>query len=342
MEKQVMIKQKRKILLGTIGLFLAVFFLSFFLGKYPIPIVDFVHVVLNKFIPIDQTWSSQIETILFKIRFPRIIMAVVIGSGISVAGATYQALFQNPMVSQDILGASQGAAFGAAIALFFSLKYEQVILLSFLFGLLAVGTVLLINTFLRNSSILTLVLIGMMVGSLFSSAVSFLKLVGDPMNTLPAITYWLMGSLSSIKMQDLRFAVPLILLGMIPIFLLRWRLNVLSLGEELALSLGVNSQRLRVILISTATLITATAVSVSGLIGWVGLIVPHFSRLLIGNDHRYSIPITAILGGTFLLFVDDLSRLITTSEIPIGILTSFIGAPVFVGLIIKNNRSLKE
>ncbi|MHC5229250.1 FecCD family ABC transporter permease [Enterococcus sp. LJL99] len=342
MKKQAMSKQKNIIFLGTISLFLLVFILSFFLGKYPIPISDFFRAVLNKFIPIEQTWSTQIETILFKIRFPRIIMAVVIGSGISVAGATYQALFQNPMVSQDILGASQGAAFGAAIGLFFALKYEQVILFSFVFGLLAVGTVLLINKFLRNSSILTLVLIGMMIGSLFSSAVSFLKLVGDPTNTLPAITYWLMGSLSSIKMQDLRFSVPLILVGMIPIFLLRWRLNVLSLGEEAALSLGINSQRLRVALIAAATLITATAVSITGLIGWVGLIVPHFSRLLIGNDHRYSIPITAILGGTFLLFVDDLSRLITTSEIPIGILTSFIGAPIFVVLIAKNNRSIKN
>lgn len=342
MKKQAMSKQKKIIFLGTISLFLFVFILSFFLGKYPIPISDFFRAVLNKFIPIEQTWSTQIETILFKIRFPRIIMAVVIGSGISVAGATYQALFQNPMVSQDILGASQGAAFGAAIGLFFALKYEQVILFSFVFGLLAVGTVLLINKFLRNSSILTLVLIGMMIGSLFSSAVSFLKLVGDPTNTLPAITYWLMGSLSSIKMQDLRFSVPLILVGMIPIFLLRWRLNVLSLGEEAALSLGINSQRLRVVLIAAATLITATAVSITGLIGWVGLIVPHFSRLLIGNDHRYNIPITAILGGTFLLFVDDFSRLITTSEIPIGILTSFIGAPIFVVLIAKNNRSIKN
>ena len=342
MKKQAIIKQKNIIFFGSILLFLFVFIFSFFLGKYPIPIADFFHIVLNKVIPQKQTWSSEIETILFNIRFPRIIMAVIIGSGISVAGATYQALFQNPMVSQDTLGASQGAAFGAAVGLFLSLNYEQVIFSSFIFGLLAVSTVLVINKCLRNHSILTLVLIGMMIGSLFSSAVSFLKLVGDPMNTLPAITYWLMGSLSSIKLQDVSFAVPLILVGMFPIFLLRWRLNVLSLGEEVALSLGVNSQRLRVVLIAAATLITATAVSVSGLIGWVGLIVPHFSRLLIGNDHRYSIPITAILGGTFLLVVDDLSRTITTSEIPIGILTSFIGAPIFVLLIIKNNRTLRD
>ncbi|OTN89978.1 hypothetical protein A5819_002476 [Enterococcus sp. 7E2_DIV0204] len=340
--KQSTTKQKKIILLASVLLFLLVFIISFFLGKFPIAMDDFFKVVLNKIIPLEQTWSSQVETILFKIRFPRIIMAVVIGGGISVAGATYQALFQNPMISQDILGASQGAAFGAAMGLFFSLTYEQVISLSFIFGLLAVGAVLLMSRFLRTDSVLNMVLIGMMIGSLFSSAVSFLKLVGDPTNTLPAITYWLMGSLSSINKQNVVFAAPLILVGMMPIFLLRWRLNVISLGEEEALSLGVNSRVLRVILILAATLITASAVSVSGLIGWVGLVVPHFSRMLVGNDYRYSIPMTAILGGTFLLFVDDFSRLITTSEIPIGILTSFIGAPIFLLLIAKNNRSVRQ
>ena len=338
--RQSLSKHKKIILLGTILLFFIVLIVSFLLGKYPITLTDFLRAVINKIIPLEQTWSTQVETILFKIRFPRIIMAAVIGSGISVAGATYQALFQNPMISQDILGASQGAAFGAAVGLFFSLTYEQVISLSFLFGLLAVAVVLLLNRWLKSKSVLNMVLIGMMIGSLFSSAVSFLKLVGDPTNTLPAITYWLMGSLSAIKMQDLHFAVPLILVGMIPIFLLRWRLNVLSLGEEEALSLGVNSRQLRIILITAATLITAAAVSVSGLIGWVGLIVPHFSRLVIGNDHRYSIPVSAILGGTFLLFVDDFSRLLSTSEIPIGILTSFIGAPIFLILIAKSSRAV--
>ncbi|MGX7136456.1 FecCD family ABC transporter permease [Enterococcus silesiacus] len=336
------VNQKKIVIWGSLLLFLVVLSLSFFLGKFSISVTDFFRAVGNKVIPLEQTWSSQVETILFKIRFPRIIMAVVIGGGISVAGATYQALFQNPMISQDILGASQGAAFGAAIGLFFSFTYEQVISLSFVFGLLAVAAVLLVSRFLRTDSVLNMVLIGMMIGSLFSSAVSFLKLVGDPTNTLPAITYWLMGSLASIKIQNVQFAAPLILVGMVPIFLLRWRLNIISLGEEEALSLGVNSRILRVILILAATLITASAVSVSGLIGWVGLVVPHFSRMLIGNDYRYSIPVTALLGGTFLLIVDDFSRMLATSEIPIGILTSFIGAPIFLLLIAKNNRSVRS
>jgi iron complex transport system permease protein len=333
------IKQKQLIILGSLGVFLLVMTISFLLGKFPISFTEFWQALLNKIVPIAKSENSQVDTILFKIRFPRIIMAVVIGAGISVAGAAYQALFQNPMISQDILGASQGAAFGAAIGLFFSMTYEQVIGLSFGFGLLAVGTVLLFNHFLGSRSILNLILIGMMIGSLFSAAVSFLKLVGDPTNTLPAITYWLMGSLSGIKGQNVLFAAPLILIGMIPILVLRWRLNVISLGEEEAASLGVNSRHLRIILIIAATMITAAAVSVSGLIGWVGLIVPHFARLLVGTDNRYSLPLTAILGSTFLLVVDDFARLMTTSEIPIGILTSFIGAPIFIFLISKNSRT---
>ncbi|MFK4567383.1 FecCD family ABC transporter permease [Enterococcus sp. UD-01] len=333
------ITRKRLIIIGSLCVFFLVMAVSFFLGKFPIPFTEFWQAMLNKVMPIAENTNSQVETILFKIRFPRIIMAVVIGAGISVAGAAYQALFQNPMISQDILGASQGAAFGAAIGLFFSMAYEHVIGLSFGFGLLAVGAVLLFNHFLGSRSVLNLILIGMMIGSLFSAAVSFLKLVGDPTNTLPAITYWLMGSLSGIKEQNVLFAAPLILIGMIPILVLRWRLNVISLGEEEAASLGVNSRRLRIILIIAATLITAAAVSVSGLIGWVGLIVPHFARLLVGTDNRYSLPLTAILGSTFLLVVDDFARLMTTSEIPIGILTSFIGAPIFIFLIAKNSRT---
>ncbi|MTD38116.1 iron chelate uptake ABC transporter family permease subunit [Erwinia sp. CPCC 100877] len=339
MKRKGRITHKRLIILGSLCFFLLVMTVSFFLGKFPIPFTDFWHAVFSKVVPLQRNWSSQVETILFKIRFPRIIMAVVIGAGISVAGAAYQALFQNPMISQDILGASQGAAFGAALGLFLAMTYEQVVALSFGFGLLAVGAVLVFNHFLGSRSILNLILIGMMVGSLFSAAVSFLKLVGDPTNTLPAITYWLMGSLSGIKQQNVFFAAPLIIIGMLPIIVLRWRLNVISLGEEEAASLGVNSRHLRIILILAATLITASAVSVSGLIGWVGLIVPHFSRLLVGTDNRYSMPLTAILGSTFLLVVDDFARLMTTSEIPIGILTSFIGAPIFIFLISKNSRT---
>lgn len=333
--------KKATIVLGSALVFLMIFLLSFFLGKFPISLTDFWRATFNKVVPFKQTWSSQVEVVLFQIRFPRIILAAVIGAGISIAGATYQAIFQNPMISQDILGASNGAAFGAATALFFALTYQQVIGLSFLFGLLAVGSVLVIDRFLRSTATLKLVLIGLMIGSLFSSAVSFLKLVCDPTNTLPTITYWLMGSLASSNQHNVFFAVPLILLGMLPIFLLRWQLNMLALGEEEALTLGVNSSFLRLVFIACATLITAAAVSVSGLIGWVGLVVPHFSRILVGQDYRFSIPTTALLGSSFLLLVDNCSRLLTTSEIPIGILTSFIGAPIFLILLVQDSRAVR-
>lgn len=333
--------KKRHLTLFLLGIFLIVaIVVSGYLGKYPIEFREYMETVLAHVFPAHFEEIPEVATILFKIRWPRIILAVLIGAGLSMSGATYQALFQNPMLSQDILGASQGAAFGAALGLFFNQSYEVVVFSSFLFGLGAVLLVLGINRLIKSQSKLNMILIGMMVGSLFSSAVSFLKLIGDPTNTLPAITYWLMGSLSSIKMQDVYFAAPLILAGMLPIYFLRWQLNVMSLGEVEALSLGINVKLVRLILISSATLITATAVSISGLIGWVGLVIPHFSRLLLGANYRYTIPGTALCGGIFLLVVDDFARLLTTSEIPIGILTAFIGAPVFIFLVAKNSRQL--
>lgn len=330
-------KRQLLLLLLILGLILA-FMLSGYFGKYPIPLADYWRALLAFGQDHPAPDLKRVQTILLNIRWPRIILAVLIGAGISVSGATYQALFQNPMVSQDILGASQGAAFGAALGLFFNQHYEVIVLWSFLLGLAAVLLVLALEKVIRGQSKLNLILIGMIISSLFSSAVSFLKLVGDPTNTLPAITYWLMGSLSGVKPQDVYYAVPLLIVGMLPILLLRWRLNVISLGNEEALSLGINIKLLRLIMITAATLVTAAAVSVSGMIGWVGLVVPHFARLLLGNDYRYTLPATAVGGGIFLLLVDDCARLLTTSEIPIGILTSVIGAPVFLILIAQNSR----
>nr|SFZ88953.1 Vitamin B12 ABC transporter, permease component BtuC [Loigolactobacillus rennini] len=332
-------KAKRRLLLLVLLFALGiVFVISGYFGKYPIPFSAYIQALIN-FGQSDTPLNLQrIQTILLNIRWPRIILAVLIGAGISVSGATYQALFQNPMVSQDILGASQGAAFGAALGLFFNQAYEIIVLWSFLLGLTAVLLVLFLERLIRGHSKLNLILIGMIISSLFSSAVSFLKLIGDPTNTLPAITYWLMGSLSGIKPQDVYYAAPLLLIGMLPLLLLRWRLNVISLGNEEAASLGINIRLLRLIMITAATLVTAVAVSVSGMIGWVGLVVPHFARLLLGNNYRYTLPATALGGGIFLLLVDDCARLLTTSEIPIGILTSVIGAPVFLILIAQNSQ----
>lgn len=320
--------------------FVLCFFTSFLLGRYPVYPDTLLKVLLSRIFPIKASWPPEVETVIFKVRLPRVLMAALIGAGLSCAGAAYQGIFKNPMVSPDVLGASSGAGFGAALGLFLSFGYGGVSLSAFLFGLGAVGLVSLISSRVKYNPVLGLVLSGMMISSLATSAVSFLKLVADPTNTLPVITYWLMGSLASIRQKDVLFAAPWILTGILPIYLLRWRINVISLGEEEAKSIGISTGKLRFVIVVSATLITAAAVSVSGLIGWVGLVVPHFSRMLVGSDYRKLLPASLLLGGSFLLIVDNFARLLATSEIPIGILTAFVGAPFFLYLILQEGNRL--
>lgn len=282
------------------------------------------------------------ETILFQVRLPRVIMACLIGAALSCAGAAFQGIFQNPMVSPDVLGASQGAGFGAAAAIYFSFGSFGITLCSFGFGLVTVLLVSFISRKIKSNRTLGLVLSGILIGSLFSSATSFLKLVADPTNVLPAITYWLMGSLASIRRQDVMFSALPILAGMLPICLLGWKINLLTLGDDEAHSLGVPVELLRNSIILCCTLTTAACVSVSGMIGWVGLVIPHFARMIVGPDYRSLLPVSMLLGGSFLLIVDDLSRLMTTSEIPIGILTAFVGAPFFLYLLIREGNQVES
>lgn len=327
-------------MLGLLMFFILCFFASFFLGRYPITPKKLIEVVASRILPIEKTWTSAVEHVIFQVRLPRVLLAALIGAGLSCAGAAYQGIFQNPMVSPSVLGASAGAAFGAALGLFFSMNYGEITILAFLFGIGAVLLVCLIGSRVRQNQTLGLVLAGMMVGSLFSSAVSFLKLVADTNNTLPAITYWLMGSLSGTKMRDLVFAAPLLIVGMAVVYLMRWKINVLTLGEEEAKCIGVDTKRVRWIVVGAATLITAAAVSVSGLIGWVGLVIPHLARMLVGNDYRKMVPASLLLGASYMMVVDNVSRLLLAKEIPIGILTAFIGAPFFLYLILKEGNSL--
>ena len=321
-------------------LFAVCFFGSFMLGRYPIEPWTLIRVLASRVIPVTPDWPSQVETVLFNVRLPRVLMAALIGAGLSAAGAAYQGIFKNPMVSPDVLGASSGAGFGAAMGLFLSFSYQGVSFLAFVLGLSAVGAVCLISSRVKYNQTLGLVLAGMMISSLFTAAVSFLKLVADPNNTLPVITYWLMGSLASIRPKDLAFAAPWIIGGIIPIYLLRWKINVLTLGEEEARCIGVNTSAVRLAVVLCATLITSAAVSVSGLIGWVGLVIPHFARMLVGSDYRKMLPASLLLGASFLLVVDNFARLLATSEIPIGILTAFVGAPFFLWLILREGNKL--
>ena len=239
------------------------------------------------------------------------------------------------MVSPDLLGASTGAGFGAALALLLGLGYGAVTGLSFTFGLLAVLLAYLISRVSKIQTTLAMVLAGVMISSLFTSGTSFIKLVADPTDQLPAITYWLMGSLASTKARDVQFAAWPILVGLIPLWLLRWRVNLLTVSEAEARSMGVHTGRLRVVVVLCATLMTAGSVAISGMIGWVGLVIPHFGRMIFGQDYRKLLPASSLLGAVFLMVVDNLARTVTTSEIPLGILTSFVGAPVFLYLILS-------
>ena len=267
-------------------------------------------------------------------------MSVLVGACLSAAGAAYQGVFQNPMAAPDVLGASAGAGFGAALAIYVGLSSMYITLAAFGMSLLTVALVFWVSRHAKGERVLGLVLAGIMVSSLFQAGTSFIKLAADPTNKLPEITYWLMGSLSGAKWSELGFVIWPMLLGLVPLFLLRWRLNVLAMGDDEASAMGVDAGRLRIWLIVAATLVTASSVSVSGMIGWVGLVIPHMVRRICGSDYRWLMPCSMLGGGTFLLIVDNVSRNVTTSGIPIGILTAFIGAPFFLWLITGRGEKL--
>lgn len=333
------------------AIFAVIFLTAFLMGNYPVEPGQLVPILLSRpreilhrwldFVPAPEvTWTKEAATAVIKVRLPRVLAAALIGGGLSAAGLCYQGLFRNPMVSPDVLGASAGAGFGAALGLFFSFSRPTIILMAFALGLTAVAAVQAVAGRVRGNPVLGLVLGGIMIGSLFSSGTSFLKLVADPENTLPAITYWLMGDLSSIWSRELIFAAVPILAGCAVLILMRWKMNVLTLDEDEARAIGVNTKRIRGAVIFAATLITAACVSVSGMIGWVGLVIPHLVRMAIGCDYRVSLPCSMLLGGGFLILVDDLARTLTVSEIPLGILTSFVGAPFFLYLILREGNKL--
>lgn len=267
-----------------------------------------------------------------QIRLPRILLALLAGAGLSVAGCVFQSLFDNPLATPDTLGVASGASFGAALALLLHLGMVGVQLTSFTFGLVAV-----ILTFLAGSGkskgMSAIVLSGIMIGSLFSSLVSLIKFVADEESELPAITYWLMGSLSGAGYKNLIFGAPAILFGLIVIYLIRWKLNLLPLREEEAVSTGVNIKALRVVTMLCATLMTASVISMCGQVGWVGLLIPHMCRMMVGSNHKRLIPFSISIGAAFMVAVDTVARSATASEIPISILTAIIGAPFFIYLM---------
>lgn len=313
---------------------------SFTIGSYPIPITTVIHIISAQIADIPHLWSKDMEIVVLHIRLPRILAAMLVGAALSSAGAAYQGLFKNPMVSPGILGVSAGASFGAALAILLSLNVIGIQLGAFLGGMLAVAFTYLIGVWLGKNGDATLIMIlaGIIVGTLFTSFVSLAKYVADPYTKLPTITYWLMGSLASVTLSDVLTAGVPIVLGLAMLTLIRWRLNVMSFGDEEAKTLGINTGRIRLIVIFSATLITSSSVAISGIIGLVGLIVPHLARILVGPNYNILLPASIGLGSLFLLLVDDLARTLYAVEIPLGILTSMIGAPVFLYLLMSNRR----
>ena len=323
---------RRFAVLGAV--FLAVLLGSLLLGRYALSPGQLLHMLWTKVTGGAADWPLSDDKVVFAVRLPRVAAAALVGAALAVSGAAYQGMFRNPMVSPDILGASTCAGFGAAVAILLGAGYFGISAAAFCCGLLAVAAAWLVSRLSRTNQTVALILAGMMISSLFSAGTSFVKLVADTQQQLPAITYWLMGSLSSVKDTDVLFLSIPVTLGMVPLLALRWRMNLLTLGEEEAQSMGVNTRRLRGTVIVCATLLTSASVAVSGMIGWVGLVIPHFCRMLFGYDYRRLIPAGALFGASFLLIVDDIARLVTTGELPLGILTAFVGAPLFVYLIV--------
>ena len=314
---------------------LALFLLSFVVGRYGVPLGQVVRILLSGVLPLEQTWTDNMAIAVLNVRLPRILLACLVGCGLSAAGTGYQTVFQNPMAAPDILGASSGACFGAALAILTGQGAVMITVFAFLASLLSVALVYLVGNHTRGNRVVNLLLAGIMVGSLFSACTSYIKLVADPTNQLPQITYWLMGSLSGTRMGTVRFAAVCMAVGLVPLLLLRWRINLLTLSPDEACAMGVHTDRLRLAVILSSTVLTAAAVSVAGMIGWVGLVIPHLSRRIVGSDCRRLMPMACLFGAAFLLLVDNMARCLTATEIPIGILTAFVGAPFFIYLMVR-------
>lgn len=329
-------KIKRKILyiLLIISPFIIIL-AALFIGRYPVSFTEMVNILWNGMFSGEHHMSDVTMTIVWDIRLPRVLLGAMVGASLAVSGAAFQGLFRNPLVSSGMLGVSNGAGFGAALAILLFNEAAMIYPISFLFGLLAVLLSFMIGTVYKSTPTIMLVLSGVIVSQIFSALISLAKYAADPQNQLPAIVFWLMGSLSSASFQDVLFSGVPIGLELLVLLFMGWRINVLSMGDKESKTLGIQPSLNKALVIIFATLATAGAVSVSGVIGWVGLVIPHIGRMLVGNDNRVLIPVCISLGASFMVVVDLLARTMTGAEIPLGILTSLIGAPFFVYLLKK-------
>jgi iron complex transport system permease protein len=312
----------------------ALILVAFGVGRYPISIAELTSLLMGNDV------AANVETVVMQVRGPRVVAALLVGAALAAAGTAYQGMFRNPLVSPDILGVSTGAALGAVLAIFLDANIFWVQFMAFAGGLGAVGLVYGVGSRMRgHDPLLALVLTGVVIGTLLGSAIALLKYLADPYNQLPAITFWLLGSLASISPADLAVAAPLALLGLAPMLLLRWRMNLLGLPDDEARALGVDTRRLRTLVVACATLMTASVVAISGIIGWVGLLIPHAARMVVGPDFGRLLPLAMLVGAAFMLAVDTLCRTLVAIEVPPGVLTALIGTPFFLWLFALARRT---
>ena len=327
------------ILLGSI--LVGAMLVAICIGQYRLEVSECVRILLSRLFDIPQTWEPIDEKVVFFLRLPRICAVVLVGACLSMAGAAYQGVFQNPLVSSDLLGVSSGACVGAALAILGGLGNMGKQTMAFVVGIATVALTVMIPKLLRNKSNIMLVLSGVIVGGLMGSVMSFIKYVADPETELAEITYWTMGSFAYVKFDEIASVLPFMIIGMVGLFILSWKIDLLSLGETEARTLGVNVVATRDLTILFATLLTASSVCLSGTIGWISLVIPHFSRMFVGPNNRRLLPTAAIMGALFLLVVDTGCRTITTTELPISVLTGLIGAPFYVALLYRQKARLQ-
>jgi iron complex transport system permease protein len=322
-----------------LALLVAIVAMSLAVGSFPVSPRDVAQALWSAIAGGDAGIDANARAIVLEIRGPRIVAALAVGAALGMAGAAYQNVFRNPLVSPDILGVSSGCALGAVVGILGGLPLAATQALSFAGGLAAAGLVLAVGSLVRgHDRVLTLVLTGVVVGSLFAAGVAFAKAIADPYNQLPAITFWLLGSFGGILPRDLAIALPLMLIGAAPLALLRWRVNLLALPDDDARALGVDVPKLRFGVVAAATLLTSAAVAIAGVIGWVGLVVPHAARMLAGPAFARVLPLSALLGAGFMLLVDTLCRTLAQAELPPGVVTAIVGTPVFIALLAASSR----
>jgi len=334
-----------KVLLVILAIVLfALFIFTITIGRYDLGVAEAFSILASRifpFLPINQTWTAMSEIIVFQVRLPRIVGAMFIGAALATAGATYQGLFRNPMASPDFLGVTSGASIGAALAIVLELSFFHVQIFALIGGIVATSITVSIPKLLRNDSTIVLILSGIVVSGLFRSGMSFMRYIADPQTALPTIVFWQMGSLTRINsFEVIAISIPMTICFIIAISI-SWWINIMSLGEVQSAVLGANYKFYRRVGILTSTVLTVLSVAVAGEVGWIGLAIPHLSRLLVGVDNKKLIPVCMLTGAMFMLVVDTLARSITSGEIPLGVLTGFIGAPFFLVLIYKQKTLLR-